>query len=94
MGEIEKWEMNWSKVLNHSVVLRNLKERIAFESLLEREKFIPAKTIIESDTTGDIDLESLKSLVDDKMAFFVKLNGKYWFKLSPLGALEMGEGGC
>lgn len=89
MTELDKWHVNWEKALNSDVTIRGIRERRAFELLLRREEFFPTKEIVDADTTGQTTLAVLKSLVDEKMAFYVRLNGKYWFKLSPLGALEL-----
>ena len=80
-------KIKWENVLNHSITIRDIKERRAFENLLNNNDFNTVQEIINADDTGTTTLSVLKSLVDEKMAFYVKLNNKYWFRMSPLGAL-------
>jgi len=84
---MNKPKIKWENVLNHSITIRDIRERRAFECILKDEDFNTTQEIIDADESGTTTLTVLKSLVDENMAYYIKLNNKFWFRLSPLGAL-------
>lgn len=83
--EWDRWQLNWKKILNNNVKLRNIREKRAFELKLRENEFHKTQEIIDADKTGQTTLKVLRSLIKPKMVFYVNLNGEYWWRLSPLG---------
>ena len=80
-----------NKNLNGSINVRGYKEIKSYEIILSQEGFYTGKNIIEASGTRNgksLTIDDLIMLVEKNLYFCIKLNNKYWFKLTPLGGLK------